>query len=80
MSLRFIHSLPENVTREVSSKEKGAEAPFSFTNHQLSSVNLPKTEIIGTELSGSTTRVKINKIFTQKIPHLRNLIRWVFKI
>jgi hypothetical protein len=28
-------------------KEKGAEAPFSFTNHQLSSVNLPKTEIIG---------------------------------
>ncbi len=66
MSLRFIHCLPENVTREVNTKEKGAEAPFSFTNHQLSSVNLPKTEIIGTELSGSTTRVKNNKNIDQK--------------
>jgi hypothetical protein len=28
----------------VHQKEKGAEAPFSFTNHQLNSVNLPKTD------------------------------------
>ncbi len=42
-------------------KEKGAEAPFSFTNHQLSSVNLPKTEIIGMKLSGSITSVKNTK-------------------
>jgi hypothetical protein len=38
-------------------KQKGAGAPFCFTNHQVNSVNLPKTELL---VWAATTAARAN--------------------